>query len=61
MTGFYRRVQKMETRTAMSHHFVSLRLDDNIPLALSPEDARQLAAELVEREKEIDALLQIAH
>jgi len=60
-TGFYRRVEKWETKTTTIHHFVPLRFNGDIPLALSLEDARQLAADLVERAKEVEAMLQTAH
>ena len=59
-TGFFRFLQTWKTGTSRSYPFVLLGLNDEEPFGLSPEEARELAAELIEGAKEVDSRSQTA-
>jgi hypothetical protein len=59
-TGFFRFPQTWKTGTSRSYPFVLLGLNDEEPFGLSPEEARELAAELIEGAKEVDSRSQTA-
>jgi hypothetical protein len=51
-TSFFRLTKTWATVKPASYALVCLKFDDDEPLALHPDDARQLAAELIELAKE---------
>jgi hypothetical protein len=59
-TGFFRLPRTWETGTSRSYPFVLLGLNDEEPFGLSPEEARELAGELIEGAKEVDSRSQTA-
>jgi hypothetical protein len=59
-TGFFRLLRTWKTGTSRSHASVLLGLNDEEPFGLSPEEARELAGELIERAKEVDSRSQTA-
>jgi hypothetical protein len=61
MTSFFQAVTTWTAGKAMSLPFVLLKVDDDVPLGLSPQDARELAAELIDHAKEIETRLHTAH
>jgi hypothetical protein len=54
-TGFFRLPRTWKTGTSRSYPFVLLGLNDEEPFGLSPEEARELAGELIEGAKEVDS------
>ena len=59
-TGFFRFPQTWKTGTSRSYPFVLLGLNDEEPFGLSPEEARELAGELIEGAKEVEDRSQTA-
>ena len=59
-TGFFRLTRTWKTGTSRSYPFVLLGLNDEEPFGLSPEEARELAGELIEGAKEVDSRSQTA-
>jgi len=60
-TSFFRIVKTWATATPASYPLVCMKFDDDEPVALSPEDARLLAAELVDLAKEVEIRSHSAH
>ena len=60
-TSYVRIPKTYKTATAASTPFVCVIFDDDPPLGLSPEHARQLAGELFERAEDVDARSITAH
>jgi hypothetical protein len=54
-TGFFRLLQTWKAGTSRSYPFVLLGLNDEAPFGLSPEEARELAGELIEGANEVDS------
>jgi hypothetical protein len=62
MQMIFQSEQTWQTETITGHRFVYAKFNDNDPpLALSPENARKLAAELIERAGKVETQLQTAH
>ena len=59
-TGFFRLPRTWQTGTSRSYPFVLLGLNDEEPFGLSPEEARELAGELIEGAKAVDSRSQTA-
>ena len=59
-TGFFRLPRTWKTGSSRSYPFVLLGLNDEEPFGLSPEEARELAGELIEGAKEVDSRSQTA-
>jgi hypothetical protein len=59
-TGFFRLPRIWKTGTSRSYPFVLLSLNDEELFGLSPEEARELAGELIEGAKEVDSRSQTA-
>lgn len=60
-TGHFISPRTWETGTARSLPFVLLAFDDQVPLGLSPDEARALAEELVEHAETVDNRSRTAH
>lgn len=60
-TSFMRLPETWVTGTAASNPLVCVKFNDEPPWALHPEQARQLAAELIERAEHVEARSQTAH
>jgi hypothetical protein len=61
MTSFFRTVTTWRVGKSPSYPFVCLKFNDDVPLGLSPEDARELAAELTDRAKKVETRFHRAH
>ena len=59
-TGFFRIPQTWKAGTSRTYPFVLLGLNDEEPFGLSPEEARELAGQLIEEAKEVDSRSQTA-
>jgi hypothetical protein len=59
-TGFFRLPRTWRTGTSRSYPFVLLGLNDEETFGLSPDEARELAGELIEGAKEVDSRSQTA-
>jgi hypothetical protein len=59
-TGFFCLPRTWKAGTTRSYPFVLLSLNDEQPFGLSPEDARELAEQLIEGAEEIDSRSQTA-
>jgi hypothetical protein len=54
-TSCFQLVETWATAKPASYPLVCLKFDDEVPLALHPEDARELAQELIDLAKEVEA------
>ena len=57
-TGFFQLLQTWKAGTSRSYPFVLLGLNDETPFGLSPEEARELAGELIEGANKVDSRAQ---
>jgi hypothetical protein len=60
-TSFFRLVQRWSTAIPASYPLVCLKFNDDEPVALHPDEARQLAAELIDLAKEAETRSHTAH
>jgi hypothetical protein len=60
-TAFFRIAKTWEAGTAREYSFVVLKFDDEPPVALTPEESRELAKQLIEGAETIDTRLRVAH
>ena len=60
-TSFFRLVQRWSTAIPASSPLVCLKFNDDEPLALQLDDARQLAAELIDLAQEVETRSHTAH
>ena len=60
-TSFFQLVKTWRVGKSETRPVVCLIFNDDQPLGLSPEDARQLAAKLIDRAKDVEIRLQTAH
>jgi hypothetical protein len=60
-TSFFRLVETWVTGKSASYPLVCLKFNDDQPLALQPDDARQLAAELMDLAHEVETQSNITH
>jgi len=59
-TSYFQHIKTWSTATTTIHSFVCLIFNDDLPLALSPGGARELAAELIERAEYVETRSQTA-